>query len=386
MVVAQKYDSVLYVLTYERSQLSTCKMPTSARMHNRKMANKKNRKNRKNNSHKHIYQRKKFPRRGGRKGQDKDTQKQHTDNQQHMDADKLSREGSRIMNIDKLQQYTDNLTKHSIHCEGSITLEEVTRAGLASILTGHCSSCEDTIRLETSKKVKGPRGYSRWECNLAAVWGQMATGTGHSQLEETMGMMGIPVMSKASFIQTERDIGECWKEKLHSSMAEAGQQEKRIAEEKGSFHEGVPAITVIVDGGWSKRSHKHTYNAKSGVGRRESCCSLEYEINTAMPVPLTFRRKTMCASEIGVHHHLRWRRTLSWRGFRRLSGCTEFATHSSLVMVIALCIPLSSRMFLDGAIPSENSSAPTMHASAIGAHLRNSFRTTPPTRVVAVSR
>ena len=81
------------------------------------------------------------------------------------------------------------------------------------------------------------------------MWGQMATGTGHSQQEETMGVMGVPVMSKASFIQTERDIGESWKEKLRSSMAEAGQQEKRIAEEKGSFHEGVPAITVIVDGG-----------------------------------------------------------------------------------------------------------------------------------------
>ena len=27
-----------------------------------------------------------------------------------------------------------------------------------------------------------------------------------------------------------------------------------------------PAITVVVDGGWSKRSHKHYYNAKSGVG------------------------------------------------------------------------------------------------------------------------
>ena len=31
------------------------------------------------------------------------------------------------------------------------------------------------------------------------------------------------------------------------------------------YHEGVPAITVIVDGGWSKRSHKHSYIAKSGV-------------------------------------------------------------------------------------------------------------------------
>ena len=56
-----------------------------------------------------------------------------------------------------------------------------------------------------------------------------------------------------------------WKEKLLQAMAEAGCEEKRIAEEKGSFHEGVPAITVIVDGGWSKRSHKHSYNAKSGV-------------------------------------------------------------------------------------------------------------------------
>ena len=49
-------------------------------------------------------------------------------------------------------------------------------------------------------------------------------------------------------------------------MAEAGKEEKRLAEERGSYHEGIPAITVILDGGWSKRSHKHSYNANSGVG------------------------------------------------------------------------------------------------------------------------
>ncbi len=48
-------------------------------------------------------------------------------------------------------------------------------------------------------------------------------------------------------------------------MAEAGREEKRIAEETGSVPEGVPASTVILDGGWSKRSHKHSYNANSGV-------------------------------------------------------------------------------------------------------------------------
>lgn len=38
-----------------------------------------------------------------------------------------------------------------------------------------------------------------------------------------------------------------------------------LAIERNDFHEAVPAITVTVDGGWSKRSHKHSYNAKSGV-------------------------------------------------------------------------------------------------------------------------
>lgn len=64
-----------------------------------------------------------------------------------------------------------------------------------------------------------------------------------------MSVIGVPVMSKASFIATERDIGERWKAELQESMAKAGREEKRLAEKKGSYHEGVPAITVIVDGG-----------------------------------------------------------------------------------------------------------------------------------------
>jgi hypothetical protein len=34
-------------------------------------------------------------------------------------------------------------------------------------------------------------------------------------------------------------------------MSEAWAEEKRSAEER-DYHEGVPAITVIVDDGWSK--------------------------------------------------------------------------------------------------------------------------------------
>ena len=49
-------------------------------------------------------------------------------------------------------------------------------------------------------------------------------------------------------------------------MIQTGREEKQIAEQNKSYHKGVPATTVVVDGGWSKWSHKLFYNANSGVG------------------------------------------------------------------------------------------------------------------------
>ena len=83
---------------------------------------------------------------------------------------------------------------------------------------------------------------------MAAVWGQMTTGLGHSQLQESMSVIGIPVMTKASFIDTERDIGGWWKEDLQQSMAEAGQEEKRIAEKNGSFSACYLLFLLMEDG------------------------------------------------------------------------------------------------------------------------------------------
>ena len=45
----------------------------------------------------------------------------------------------------------------------------------------------------------------------------------------------------------------------------AGVEEKELSMKRNDYHQGVPAVTVICDGGWSKRTHKHTYNALGGV-------------------------------------------------------------------------------------------------------------------------
>ena len=156
------------------------------------MANSKNRRNNGNN-HRRSMQR----RCSGLKYREKMARKQFS-HQRHGDE---SLHGSRIINLDKLQQFIDQLTAHTKQCSGSqIILSGEKQAGLASIISSRCSKWSFNIPLTTSHKVHGPKGISRWEANLAAVWGQMMTGGGHSKLQETMSTLGIPVMSPKNFI------------------------------------------------------------------------------------------------------------------------------------------------------------------------------------------
>ena len=181
-------------------------------------------------------------------------------------AAKHQLQGSRIVNLDQLSKFVEQLTAHAASCGSQIILNGEKRAGLASIISSKCSKCNFTIPLRSSERVLGPNGKSQWKVNLDAVWGQMTTGGGYSRLQETMSIFDVPVMAPKNFINAERRIGLWWQQQLQEVMAEAGREENRFAEERNDFHEGVPTITVVVDGGWSKCSHRHSYNAKSGVG------------------------------------------------------------------------------------------------------------------------
>ena len=44
------------------------------------------------------------------------------------------------------------------------------------------------------------------------------------------------------------------------------QEEKQLAMKHNEYHQRVPSITVMVDGGWSKKSHKHSYNVNLVIG------------------------------------------------------------------------------------------------------------------------
>ncbi|KAL1436901.1 hypothetical protein MTO96_049291 [Rhipicephalus appendiculatus] len=152
---------------------------------------------------------------------------------------------------------------------GCFELQAERRVGFWSEYTFKCNGCAEKRKV-TTDPVAEPTPLTEKTAlgvNDAAVWGFMSIGSGHSHLEEAMSVMEIPTMSKGSFLRREESIGKVWKVALLKEMTEAGVEEKMLAEAAGDFCEdgSTPWITVVVDGGWSHRSHGHRYSANSGV-------------------------------------------------------------------------------------------------------------------------
>ena len=58
-------------------------------------------------------------------------------------------------------------------------------------------------------------------------------------------------------------IGNTFEDMIGKNSLIGGRKEKQLAIEQGNYHNGVPAITVVVD---ADCSHKHSYNGNSGIG------------------------------------------------------------------------------------------------------------------------
>ncbi|KAJ8307596.1 hypothetical protein KUTeg_014850 [Tegillarca granosa] len=83
-----------------------------------------------------------------------------------------------------------------------------------------------------------------YDVNVRSVWGSMVTGGRVSHLHELMATLNSPSMSQPTYSSIEQEIGDLLGDVVQEDLLAAG--------------------AVICDGGWSKRSHKHTYNALGG--------------------------------------------------------------------------------------------------------------------------
>ncbi|GFR28751.1 uncharacterized protein TNCT_119551 [Trichonephila clavata] len=78
--------------------------------------------------------------------------------------------------------------------------------------------------------------------------------------------MNVRYTSKDKFASCEKVTSEVMKSYAEEEMLKAILEEKQLAESRGDIDsDGYYCITLIVDGGWCKRSYGHGYYASSEV-------------------------------------------------------------------------------------------------------------------------
>ena len=186
-------------------------------------------------------------------------------------------EGYRIIDLKQLSSHEHDITLHVATCDKARGytrstgkspvkfLGEQTRHGLASTISSVCLGCHKECILHSSKKIDSHDSSKRFEANVMAVWGQMSVGGGATSLNEGLATMGIPGITPYTFSLIESQVGSWWQGVLLEELKVAGAEERKLAIENSEYNEGVPAISVIVDGGWCKHTHEHSYNAMGGV-------------------------------------------------------------------------------------------------------------------------
>ncbi|KAF4526833.1 hypothetical protein B566_EDAN015786, partial [Ephemera danica] len=181
------------------------------------------------------------------------------------DSDTEKKSNCNVNRIVNIHYFTTELLKHERFHQSKCTggklepLRELKRSGLQSAFLFACDICHREWTVE-SQPNNNP------DFNTDAVWGSLSSGIGHTQLKDIFSTLNVRVMGPGLFSKLTTEIKQTWTKKLEQYIIEAGKIERERAIERGDVDpDGIPFITVILDGGWSKRSYGHNYSAHGAV-------------------------------------------------------------------------------------------------------------------------
>lgn len=173
-----------------------------------------------------------------------------------------SLEGRRIIDVRYVFETIQSIKHLRFDCTfRDLKFSKETRSGFFSSFYFVCKMCG------TQEIVKSENPDSQIvNVNMAMVSSIVNIGQGYSQLEEFSATMNMPNMSNKLYQDFHNNIFKHLNDLAWKEMLIAGQEEAKLAIEKGEVdHLGRPKIAVVADGAWSKRSYKTKYNALSGV-------------------------------------------------------------------------------------------------------------------------
>lgn len=171
-------------------------------------------------------------------------------------------EGKRIFDIVHLFRQIKAISSHGpFGCSiANMTIVGEKRKGLHSGFKLKCDMCDFASDLSTTD----PDGQ---DINESMAVGIISTGIGFSAAEEIMALLNVPFMSFKTYQANHDKVADVIEDKAWSLIKEAAKEEAEIAKTLGEVDKttGVPYITVVADGAWSKRSYNVNYDATSGV-------------------------------------------------------------------------------------------------------------------------
>jgi len=173
--------------------------------------------------------------------------------------EELNISSRRIINFSFLWNQLLQFSKHGMAFGCSIAnlrpYKEV-RNGLLSTIHFHCNMCNLNLTLNTCTD----------SINDDALEAAISIGIGFYNSEEFFNTLDIPFLTKKTYSKMQKKSDKIWDEVAALKMAEAAQEEADYAKSIGDVDkDGVPLITVVADGCWSKRSYRTNYNAASGA-------------------------------------------------------------------------------------------------------------------------
>ncbi|XP_060859259.1 uncharacterized protein LOC132936536 [Metopolophium dirhodum] len=170
--------------------------------------------------------------------------------------------GRRIVNMSDIIEQIKKRHSGPYGCSFIDTeYESEVNYGFLSVFTFKCKMCNIKTRLH-SEYIHN----SEMNINNAAVNACQAIGIGHTQLAELSGFLDLPALSSTGFLRVQTEVAEIVHATAWDEMKKAGEEERRLAIESGNLDvDGIPIITVVADGQWSKRSYKTKYDALSGA-------------------------------------------------------------------------------------------------------------------------
>ncbi|KAL4112571.1 hypothetical protein QTP88_016326 [Uroleucon formosanum] len=196
--------------------------------------------------------------------------------------------GRRIVDIKFMFDKISKIKHEGFDCTFlNLSLQKEKRYGFYSEFIFICNVCNknEIISTEPSLDTNGLLAI-----NMAVVSSAVNTGQGYSQLQQFSAILNMPCMSNPLYQKCHEKVSSYTESVALEGTKEAAKEEARLAIEHGDVNKnGVPMITVVADGAWSKRSYRSNYNALSGVG-----CIVGYRTKKVLYIGIRNKYCSVC--------------------------------------------------------------------------------------------